>query len=59
MKIAGLLVKVRGDGHAFASAAAKALGPSAVAIEPICTCPLNGVTGHGALRRGPPRPGCG
>ena len=39
MKISGVLVKVRGDGKAFATAAATALGPSAVTVEPILRVP--------------------
>ena len=38
-EFSGLLVKIRGDGKAFASAAAKAFGPRAARIKPILHVP--------------------
>src|SRR5262245_39908558 len=38
-KPSGLLVKVRGDGEAFAAAATRSFGTAAIEVEPILTVP--------------------
>ncbi len=52
MKTTGILVKVRGDGKAFAEAAAKSFGVSTSEVETILTLPPDPSAGFGLAKSG-------